>query len=133
MITESRVIDLGLPSGTLWADKNEEGYYTFDEAVEKYGDQLPTHEQLEELKNSCKWEWIGDGYRVEGPNGNVIVMPAAGSRSCCGNVGYVGSDGDYWSSTPYGLDDAWYLAFGSGGVDMFCSIRCYNFSVRLVK
>ncbi len=34
-------IDLGLPSGTLWATENEEGYFTFDEAVEKYGDSLP--------------------------------------------------------------------------------------------
>ena len=37
-------IDLGLPSGTLWADCNEEGFYYFDEAVEKYGYRLPTYD-----------------------------------------------------------------------------------------
>lgn len=54
--------DLGLPSGTLWAESNEEGYYTFDEAVEKYGNSLPTREQLEELKSHCQWEWNDKEY-----------------------------------------------------------------------
>lgn len=27
-------VDMGLPSGTLWASENEEGYFTFDEPVE---------------------------------------------------------------------------------------------------
>ncbi len=30
-------VDLGLPSGLLWAEKQEEGYYTHEEAVKKYG------------------------------------------------------------------------------------------------
>ena len=29
-------IDLGLPSGRLWATENEEGYCTYDEAKEKF-------------------------------------------------------------------------------------------------
>ena len=30
-------VDLGLPSGTLWASIPEEGYYTYNDAVEKFG------------------------------------------------------------------------------------------------
>ena len=29
-------VDLGLPSGTLWAEKNEEGYFTYDEAMKLF-------------------------------------------------------------------------------------------------
>lgn len=126
-------IDLGLPSGTLWSDTNVEGFYTFDEAVSKYGDSLPTYEQFEELQEKCQWEWMGDGYRVIGPNGNAIVLPAEGLHYRDGDVDYVGSLGNYWSSTPDDSDDSWYLYFSSGGVGMGADYRCIGMSVRLVK
>ena len=130
-------VDLGLPSGTLWKDRNEEGgyngYYKYDEAVSKFGDRLPTKEQYEELKGSCQWSWTGSGYKVTGPNGNSIGLPAAGCRRCYGSVYGVGSYGDYWSSTPKDSADAWYLVFNSGGVDMSNDGRCYGHSVRLVQ
>ncbi|MBP5535663.1 MAG: hypothetical protein J6X62_02605 [Bacteroidales bacterium] len=127
-------VDLGLPSGTLWKDKNEEGgFYTYEQAVNKFGDKLPTKEQLEELKNKCTWSWTGSGYKVTGPNGNSIVLPAAGYRYCSGSVGGVGSDGYFWSSTPYGSEGAWYLCFHSGGVNMGSAYRCGGLSVRLVQ
>ena len=125
-------VDLGLPSGTLWKDQNEAGgFYSYDQAMAKFGSSLPTKEQLEELKNSCRWTWNGNGYKVEGPSGESIVLPAAGYRSCDGSVYYVGSDGGYWSSTPNGSEDAWYLFFNSGNVDMGYGSRCYSQSVRL--
>lgn len=128
------LVDLGLPSGTLWRDRNEEGgFYTYEQAMNKFGDKLPTKEQLEELKNKCSWSWTGNGYKVTGPNGNSIVLPASGSRLCDGNVYYVGSFGYYWSSTPDGSDDAWYLYFFSDEVDMDSDDRCYGNSVRLVQ
>ena len=131
-----KYIDLGLPSGTLWAESNEEGYYNFDEAVEKYGDAIPTKEQFEELKNLCQWTWIGKGYKVMGPNGNSITLPAEGIRSCFGNeyyVYYVGYDGFYCSSTPHSSDHTWTLYFYSGSVYMDNAYRCHGISVRLVK
>ena len=126
-------IDLGLPSGTLWKDQNEAGgFYSYDQAMAKFGNNLPTKEQLEELKNSCRWTWNGNGYKVEGPNGESIVLPAAGCRGCDGSVYDVGSDGDYWSSSPNGSERVWYLDFDSGKVVMRDSSRCYGQSVRLV-
>ena len=74
-------VDLGLPSGTLWKAVDEPGFYTYDEATSKLGDQLPTNVQLEELKKECVWSWNGNGYHVTGPNGNFITLPASISIS----------------------------------------------------
>ncbi len=127
-------VDLGLPSGTLWRDRNEEGgFYTYEQAMNIFGDKLPTKEQLEELKNKCSWSWTGNGYKVTGPNGNSIVLPASGARDCNGDVYQVGSLGRYCSSTPAGSDNAWYLYFYSYKVKMDNYYRCYGNSVRLVQ
>ena len=127
-------VDLGLPSGTLWKDKNEDGgFYTYEQALNKYGSNMPTKEQFEELKDKCNWSWTGDGYRVTGPNGNSIVLPASGFRSCDGSVYYVGSSGSYLSSTPKYSDKAWELGFRSGGVYVDGFSRCNGLSVRLVQ
>lgn len=128
-----KYIDLGLSSGTLWAESNEEGYYTFNVAVKTYGDSLPTKEQLEELENTCQWKWIGDGYKVTGPNGNFITLPAAGFRNHCGYVNFVDSYGDYWSSMPGGSDIAWSISFDRSSVGIGYCERYYGNSVRLVK
>lgn len=133
-------VDLGLPSGTKWKASNEINaadaqydFFTYDEAVSRFGNRLPTKEQCEELNAVCQWMWNGSGYRVTGPNGNYIVLPAAGYRNCSGSVSIVGSNGLYWSSTPEVSGGAWGLYFGSGSVRMVYGSRCYGFSVRLVQ
>ena len=127
-------VDLGLPSGTLWKSANEKGgFVTWDEAMQRYGDKMPTYEQWMELKGMCKWEWTGKGYKVTGDNGNSIVLPASGYRGCNGSVSSVGSCGYYWSSTPSGSGDAWLLYFSSDGVGMIDYKRCDGLSVRLVQ
>ena len=125
--------DLGLPSGTIWKNFNATGFYTSDEAVSQFGNRLPTKKQWEELKAECQWSWNGSGYKVTGPNGNSIVLPASGIRYCDGSVKYVGSFGYYWSSTPGDSGDAWYLYFYSGGVHVDNGRRCRGLSVRLVQ
>lgn len=126
-------VDLGLPSGTLWKDKNEDGFFNYNEAVSRFGSKLPSKQKFEELKSECKWEWNGSGYKVTGPNGNSIVLPASGYRSCGGSVYRVGSYGHYWFSTPEDSDYAWNLNFNSGGVSMDSNNHCYGLSVRLVQ
>jgi serine/threonine protein kinase len=125
-------VDLGLPSGTRWNDQNEEGFYDYDEAVDKYGNNLPTKEQLEELKSKCKWTWTGNGYKVEGPNGNHIYLPAAGCHDSSGSVHDI-PYGYYLSSTPYDSEDAWLLSFYSSKVWMGYQSRRFGWSVRLVR
>ena len=131
-------VDLGLPSGTKWKAVNEEGYYDYDAAAEKYGAYLPTKEQFQELIACCIWEWngddyVGEGYVVKGANGNSILLPAAGYRNCYGDVSYVGTYGYYWSSTPDDSDYAWTLTFNSSEVTMRNYYRCYGLSVRLFQ
>ena len=128
-------VDLGLASGTKWSNVNEDGYYSYNQAVSRFGSHLPTRTQWEELMNDCEWKWrdgVG-GWKVTGPNGKSITLPAAGYRDCDGSVDGVGSYGDYWSSTPSGSDDAWSLDFNSGSVDVGDDSRCYGQSVRLVQ
>ena len=125
--------DLGLPSGTKWKNFNATGFYTYDEAVSQFGNRLPTKQQWEELKAECQWSWNGSGYKVTGPNGNSIVLPASGYRYCDGSVDGVGSFCGYWSSTPLGSDNAWYLGFNSGGVNVSINSRCGGRSIRLVQ
>lgn len=131
-----RFVDLGVPSGTLWKNKNEtgghDGFYTYDEAMEAFGDDLPTKEQFEELKSSCNWTWTGNGYKVVGPSGASITLPAAGYRDGS-NVYIVGSCGGYyWSSTPRSSDSAYSLSFSSDSCDVYGYYRNVWSFVRLV-
>jgi len=134
-------VDLGLRSMTLWKKTNEKntadfsnGFYTYDEAVAAFGDDLPTQEQFEELLHSCQWNWVEAGYYiVVGQNKNYIIMPADGFCDCTGGLCYPRTYGFYWSSTPAGSEKAWYLNFYSNGVYMYKDQRCFANSVRLVK
>ena len=99
--------------------------------------RLPTKKEYEELLNRCTWKWTTqngvNGYRVTGPNGNSIFLPAAGYRD--GSSLYsAGSNGYYWSSTPdeSGSDSAYYLGFDGGGHGVNWSDRLYGRSVRPV-
>ena len=132
--TASDYIDLGLPSGTMWKNSNAKGFYTYDEAVSQFGKRLPSQEQWEELMDKCEWTWTGNGYKVVGPNGNSIVLPAAGYLSFDdGQLEGEGDYGGYWSSTPMGAYDAWSLTFGSEGVGGGVTVRPNTVSVRLVQ
>ncbi len=126
-------VDLGLPSGTLWKDKNEEGgFYSYDQAMSRFGNELPTNEQFSELINSCQWIWTGSGYKVTGPNGNSISLPAVGFRYRNGIIDNVGEWGQYWSSTPpKGRGMAYMLFFNQEKVYVQYYSQC-EYSVRLV-
>jgi len=63
----------------------------------------------------------------------AVFLPASGYRYCDGSLYNVGSYGYFWSSTPDGSEDAWYLYFDSGGVNMNNNNRCLGRSVRLVR
>lgn len=131
-------VDLGLPSGTLWKDKNEDGYFTFDQAVSQFGSSLPSRSEWKELMNVCQWSWIDSGvvsgYRVTGTNGESIFLPAEGSRDSDGRrMNNVGSGGEYWSSSVNREDYAWNFTFFPHNMDTRATFRSYGFSVRLVQ
>lgn len=127
-------VDLGLPSGKLWCIDNEEGYFLFDEAVEKFQDQLPTIEDWQELMDNTtqRFDKRRKGLVLKAPNGKKLFLPAMGfyydSR-----VHDVGSDGYYWSATPFYSDDAMYLGFDSANVLTGYGWGRYGLSIRLIK
>lgn len=57
----------------------------YDAARKQWGDEwrMPDEEELYELLRDCLWQWITingvNGYKVIGPNGNSIFLPAAGT------------------------------------------------------
>mgnify|MGYP003294463942 CR=1 FL=1 len=63
--------------------------------------RMPTMAECQELKDRCTWTWTTyngvNGYKVTGPNGNSIFLPAAGGRYT--EFYERGSDGDYWSGS----------------------------------
>ena len=99
--------------------------------------RLPTKAEFNELRNKCKWEWteLGSkkGYRVIGPNGNSIFLPAAGWRS--GSSLYdADTNGRYWNSTS--MSDsrvANNFSFGSSFLSTGGYFRLDGFPVRPVS
>lgn len=107
-------VDLGLPSGMVWAATNygsnsESSYGTYvswnsnDVVSQNWGSKwkTPTRANYQELINNCIWTWESkngiNGYRVTGKNGSSIFMPAAGFQ-ILGNNQMVGSQLYYWTS-----------------------------------
>ena len=102
--------------------------------------RMPTDAEWTELRTKCTWTWTTNyngtgvmGQIVTTTNGNSIFLPAAGSRESVSLNG-AGFDGYYWSSSlnTGGPEFAWFVNFGSGGVDRGYGSRYYGQSVRPV-
>jgi hypothetical protein len=83
---DTEFVDLGLPSGTLWASdyEGEDNNICYKPYCEAEAGNIPTIEQWEELKKICIWEFkIDDSYDLceaecVGPNGNVLKFCRTG-------------------------------------------------------
>ncbi len=100
--------------------------------------RLPTLKEIQELIDKCKWTWTTqgghNGYKITGPNGNSIFLPAAGCR--VGRSLYdAGEFGFYWSCSPVGSDTqgAYAFYFGSEDFDGSWGYRDCGQSVRPVS
>lgn len=133
IVDEDGYIDLGLPSGALWKAQNEDDLMTYAQAKKKYGRSLPALKHWDELTKYCKWEWQNDGYKITGPNGQAIFLPAKGYRNFSGQIGKVGVYGNYWSSTSKNKEEAWRLGFDPEKISLATNNRNYARSVRLIK
>ncbi|MBR5028994.1 MAG: hypothetical protein IKX51_07220 [Bacteroidales bacterium] len=142
-INAQKFVDLGLPSGTKWKDVNESNInrprislffnnFEISDAVSRSGGNTPTREQWEELMNECEWIWVdtnGYGYKVVGPNGNHIILPAEGYSYIHGDVRYKGTFGCYW----LGKDGAFKYIFFNAKEKRLCKDeRNGGLSLRLV-
>ncbi|MBR5603362.1 MAG: PEGA domain-containing protein [Bacteroidales bacterium] len=104
------------------------GNTKYDVALKKCGNiwRIPTAVEIEELVKNCIWIWTKrngtNGYKVTGPNGKSIFLPAAGRRAKSWHY-HAESSGFYWSSTPnynYSTYNAYNLFFNN------CKCKIYN-------
>ena len=99
--------------------------------------RIPTKAEQDELRDNCTWTWTTqngvNGYKVTGPNGNSIFLPAAGYMYE-GTLGNAGSHGEYWSSSLYTDDPsgAYNVNFNSDLVGWNRNGRSPGLSVRPV-
>lgn len=76
----------------------------YDAATLYWGDKwrMPTKKEMEELISKCTWEWESvsnvSGYKIIGPNGNAIFLPAGGMFWGDEREAKAGIFGQYWSS-----------------------------------
>lgn len=119
-------VDLGLPSGKLWATCNvgaesEEEYGTYFDweknPVQEYWDEVwrtPTKEERDELLANCSYSLDTvngvKGARYTGVNGNSIFFPFGGYYQSSIGPLKVGEGGQYWTVTPYISKTHWILA-----------------------
>ena len=90
---------------------NESGNLTmnYDAARANWGGswRMPTIAECKELIDRCTWNWATygnhKGYKVTGPNGNSIFLPAPGYSN--------GSFGGYWIPTPDRDHNAYEFSF----------------------
>ena len=70
-------VDLGLPSGTVWKSENERGFYEIGNRGQIKN--LPSSYQWRELLDKCNWSWswFRGGYKIVGPNGASLFLPAS--------------------------------------------------------
>ena len=72
-----------------------------DDPARRFGWRTPTVKEINELLSRCKWKWVKHksvyGYKVTGPNGNSIFLPASGSW-VNGKMTHLGEGAWYWSN-----------------------------------
>lgn len=102
--------------------------------------RMPSQKEMKELCTKCEWTWIEyngvDGYKVKGPNGNAIFLPAAGySCEYYGNTEEVGSEINYWSGqlSWAGSGQPYYMTISEGNPGVYVRFATDGLSLRAVK
>lgn len=99
--------------------------------------RIPDETAMNELIEECDWEWTTDhdinGFRITGPNGNSIFLPAAGYMNGT-LLDYAGDNGLYWGSTPFESNPIY--SYGLGFLSSYQGYgidhRYYGYSIRPV-
>ena len=145
--TATEYVDLGLPSGVLWAKCNvgattpmEYGnYYTWEEAMANVHGllRLPTIEEYEELINESEDVYaLEEGYLDRAEfffSPTHIILPAAGYKEGS-EMKDIGTGICYWTSTtePYNDDEACCLFTYYNTLEFQSDARSLGLQVRAV-
>ncbi len=122
------------------------GNPSYDAARANWGGKwrLPSHLDMYILMEECSWisciQEGHEGYKIVGPNGNSIFLPAAGLYSYNPNFGHDGGSlldaekvGLYWTSDPSNSNrDAYVLEFQRDYFELDRSARCSGVTIRPV-
>lgn len=90
----------------------------YDVATAKWGDswRIPTVDETEELAKLCKWTWMkynsSTGYKITGPNGKSIFLPARGWKDGS-EIKFSGPHGIVWTSSPVDI------TYGSNALNFY--------------
>ena len=77
----------------------------YDPAIQYWSSpwRMPTLIEMGELVKWCEWKWVEingvGGFKVTGPNGNTIFLPASGWYHSSGEPECVNERSEYWTST----------------------------------
>lgn len=93
LCNDTKFVDLGLPSGTLWSKEYEQNdkEVIFLPYLEASTLNIPTEEQFSELLSLCKWEFtyidnLSIKYDCIGLNGNIITFYSKGELAPNGYI-----------------------------------------------
>ena len=94
----------------------------------------PHKSEIDELRNECTWSYVTRngiyGYKVTGPSGKSIFLPAA--KYMDGNAFGTASIGSYWSSSLSSPTTAWHLGFQSDYGNTYADKRYTGRTIRPV-
>ena len=130
---DANFVDLGLPSGVHWAERNEQGLYTFEQTAEQFTErEMPSRDDFTELLTLCTWTWNGSGYTVIGLNGDSIIFPMEKVYQCDTTL-YEGDTPEciYWSEEAYDEYGRGLLISATEKGIVGCS-KCFMLPVRRV-
>ena len=141
VLEETEFVDLGLPSGTLWAsdyvkDGDEVLFLPYPEALNY---DIPSEEQVNELGEYCKIIRMNDSaadkfiYMVLGPNGNSVTFEGYGYmdilEKCSSYLPFFWQI--YNSDNPKEFHVPYFYSSGVLGTD--CLFSGYRIPIRMVK
>ena len=149
-VPAATAVDLGLPSGMKWADRNvgagsETGYGTYyawsssDIATAQWGNdwRMPTLTEAQELINNTDQEWAtiggvnGTKFMKKTDHSVYIFVPAAGwDGSGNGNIGTAGA---YWTSTAQSESRAYEFVIRASGNTTGNDNMTHQFTIRPVQ
>lgn len=138
--SEPEYIDLGLPSGILWAKKygnvdNDRQYVPYEIASKM---SIPNLEQVEELKKKCLWTSEDNLIKCIGPNGNCIFFAPTGYQEADDASPIKGNGvACFWIKYDDEKDIAKKAAYFINNEDVSCSIADFlaefKLPIRLIK
>ena len=149
-LEETEFVDLGLPSGTLWAsdyvkkDDNDMTIYVTQENGADY--EIPTYEQFKELMDECKWEqkseknWTESGFYYWhdwaiclGPNGNKITFEKTGLYEATDSLTRTSEIFFWLNNKEYFHNNCASITFNSLNIGSEKMFSGYKLPIRLVK